>query len=120
MPVRNNSDLFNTYTYRIEDTQFKIIPIIRRGGTRWEIRIFRDHQQGPVWTGTSLTKEVLAQFDLPELPQEKVDEINETTEWANEFLEYDTSFNRKQRGQASISELAEMTGTGRLVDKLSD
>lgn len=120
MPIRNNPEYFNAYTYRVDDTQFKIVPIVRRGGTRWEIRIFRDYQQGPVWTGTELTQELLEQFDLPELPKEKVDEFNEATEWANEFLEYDTSFNRKQRGQTSFSELAEMTSMGRLVDKLSD
>lgn len=120
MGIKNQMELFNAYTYRDDGTQFKIIPIVKRSGTQWEIRIFRDHQQGPVWTGTELSHDILDQFDLPELPEKKVDEINEATEWANKFLEYDTTFNRKQRGKASISELAEMTSMGSLVDKLSD
>lgn len=120
MPLRNNTELFKTFTTRVGDTQFKIIPIIRRGGTRWRIRIFRDHQQGPVWTGTNLTHDILERFDLPELPQEEVDEINEATEWANEYLDYDTTFNRKQRGQASISELAEMADSFTILDRLEE
>ena len=120
MQVRNNEELFNSYTYAIQDTKIKIIPIVKRRGTDWEIRIFQKNQQGPVWTGQELTQHVIEDYGLPDIPNEEIDEINESVEWANQFLEYESYFNRKERGQAEISDLYELTSRGLLVDKISD
>lgn len=120
MPIRNDESLFNVYTYRVDNTSIKIIPIVTRLGTDWTIRIFLKQAQGPVWEGTELTAELLDSLDLADVPAEKVQEINECVEWANEYLVYDSEFNRKQRGQEPISTLAGQTSKGKLIEKLSE
>lgn len=72
-----------------------------------------------MWRGETLSQDVLERLGVGSIPQEKLAEINESVDWANQFLDYDTHFNRKERGQASISDLYDQTSKGQLVEKLT-
>lgn len=119
MSIRNDDEYFRTYSYRKNGTNFKIIPIIQRGGTQWEIRIFEAPNQGPTWSGDRLTKDVLEQHDLPDIPEGKLSEINEAVDLANDLLQYDTGYNREERGDASIDKLLELSDAGNLMERLN-
>jgi len=118
MALRNRDKLFNVYSYREEDAQYKIIPIVKSGSTEWELRVFRDNQQGPVFTGRELTEEIIEKYDLPHIGEGKVAGINECIEYANQFLEYDSEYNRKERGEADIKRLYLLTSMGGLKDRI--
>lgn len=113
VPIRNNPDYFKSYTLYVDDAVIKIDPVVSTGNTNWHIRIFRSEHQGPIWFGEELTEEVLFNHSL-ELPGEKVEEINEARQWAEDFLEFSTDFNREKREEAPLSELSKMTDMGQV------
>lgn len=117
--LRNREEFFNAYNESIRIAEIKILPIVGRGGTKWEIRVFRTEKQdqGPVIEVTNLTPKMLedalnADFGWLNIDRERIEQINKAREWADNFLSYDTSYNRKERGTADMDELIEMTSYG--------
>lgn len=125
MSFEDNPEYFKSYTFYTEtingnQASIKINPVVSRGNTNWQIRIFKKTssnesfpQQGPSWFGEELTDEILRNQGII-LQDDKIDEINEARQWAEDFLEFSTDFNRKKREEAPLSELSKMTGIRRL------
>lgn len=119
MPFRNRDEYFNSYTEDIGIATVKVNPIVTRGGTVWVIRIFTNDNQGPVDQLETLTVEKLeealdADFEEMDIDRERIEEINKARRWADRFLWYDSTYNRKERGDATMDMLIYLSGRGQV------
>lgn len=121
MPFRNRDEFFNAYTESVSEAIIKVVPIVRSGGTDWTIRLFLKDRQGPLFEVKNLTAEELEQalnadFEEIDIDRDRIEQINRARQWADKFLRYESSYNRKERGDAPMEKLIYLSSMGQVSE----